>query len=154
MRSVLGRPAHTDVQGAFEGQAENQHKTEGPQERGGAQHKASEEQVPDFSSQVQIHIGFLSQAPLIFVSFSFQWPGPTLYHCQRVLHRADESRADEDITKIQKYLDDGRHVTEEQKTRLSYYCVALLLLRMCLKPSVVEDLKVRTPLLVPVEEPL
>ncbi|KAK5613063.1 hypothetical protein CRENBAI_002276 [Crenichthys baileyi] len=56
-------------------------------------------------------------------------PGTTPYHCQMVLCRAEE-----DITKIHKSLGKGCHVTEEQKTRLRYYCIGLLILRMFLKP--------------------
>ncbi|XP_035999905.1 uncharacterized protein LOC118564815 [Fundulus heteroclitus] len=65
-------------------------------------------------------------------------PQTTLYHCQTILRRAQE-----DVTAVQTNLDQERHVTEENKTRLRQYCVALLLLKACVKPWVVENLQTR-----------
>ncbi|MEQ2201844.1 hypothetical protein XENOCAPTIV_019126 [Xenoophorus captivus] len=65
-------------------------------------------------------------------------PATTLRRCQGVIFRAEE-----EMQKLQKNLDQDSHVTEEQSTRYRYYCQALLILKLCLKPSVVENLTVR-----------
>ncbi|MEQ2237741.1 hypothetical protein ILYODFUR_026136, partial [Ilyodon furcidens] len=62
-------------------------------------------------------------------------PATTLRRCQGVIFRAEE-----EMQKLQKNLDQDSHVTEEQRTRYSYYCQGLLILKLCLKPSVVENL--------------
>ncbi|MEQ2172775.1 hypothetical protein GOODEAATRI_024867 [Goodea atripinnis] len=62
-------------------------------------------------------------------------PATTLRRCQGVIFRAEE-----EMQKLQKNLDQDSHVTEEQRTRYRYYCQALLILKLCLKPSVVENL--------------
>ncbi|MEQ2166223.1 hypothetical protein GOODEAATRI_025697 [Goodea atripinnis] len=65
-------------------------------------------------------------------------PATTLRRCQGVIFRAEE-----EMQKLQKNLDQDSHVTEEQRTRYRYYCQALLILKLCLKPSVVENLTIR-----------
>ncbi|XP_047210775.1 uncharacterized protein LOC124861253 isoform X2 [Girardinichthys multiradiatus] len=62
-------------------------------------------------------------------------PATTLRRCQGVIFRAEE-----EMQKLQKNLDQDSHVTEEQRTRYRYYCQVLLILKLCLKPSVVENL--------------
>uniref|UniRef100_A0A096M3Y5 Uncharacterized protein n=1 Tax=Poecilia formosa TaxID=48698 RepID=A0A096M3Y5_POEFO len=62
-------------------------------------------------------------------------PSTVLGDCQLVLRRAQQ-----EILVLTKSLQEGRHVTDAEKTRFRYYCEAVLILKLLLSPSTVENL--------------